>query len=174
MKFPRFLLLLVFPLLLAGCQTINQKDQRVLRAHNVPGDVYDKMLYGDPLSLDDVIALSRRAVPSGLIIHYMDEIGTGYRLRKADVKRLRAAGVGDDVIDYMLSTAPAYGPGYEGGYPNAGPYAGPYPGPYPYDPYYYDYYPYYGPVVIAGYGRWGWGHGGGWNHGGWGHGGHHH
>lgn len=156
MKPTRFLLLLLIPLLMAGCETINQQDRTVLRAHNVPQDVYDKMLYGDPLSLDDVIALSQRAVPPGLIIHYMDETDTAYRLRKADVKQLRAAGVNEEVLSYMLSTGAPYGP-YRGGYAYPPPY--PY---YPYDSYYGDLYG--GPIVIVGggYRGWGWGRGGGW------------
>lgn len=170
MKSLRLLPLLLIPLFLAGCETINQQDRTVLRAHNVSPDVFDKMLYGDPLSLDDVIALSHRAVPPGLIIHYMDKTDTVYMLRKADVQRLRSAGVDEQVISYMLSTAPAYGPG--GPVPYAG-YPGPYPY-YPYAPYPYGYYggPYYGygPGFFGGgyYGRWGrggWGRGGG----GWGH-----
>jgi hypothetical protein len=166
MKSPRFFLLLLIPVLLAGCETINSRDREVLRDHNVPQDVFDKMLYGDPLSLDDVITLSQRGVPPGLIIHYIDETDTAYRLRKADVKQLRSAGVSEQVISYMLSTCPPYGPvGYPGGYPYPPPY------PYPYGPYYYGA-DYYGPVVVVGggYGRGGWGRGG-WGRGGWGRGG---
>ena len=164
MKRHCYLLLLLIPLLLAGCQTVNRQDRAVLRAHGVSQDVYDKMLYGDPLSLADVIELSQRAVPPGLIIHYMDETDTAYRLRKADVQHLRAAGVSEQVISYMLSTAPPpYGGPvvYREGYP--------YPPPCPYGPYGYPYGyygdSYLGPVVIVGGGY----HHGGWGHGGWDH-----
>jgi hypothetical protein len=169
-----YVLPLIF-LLLAGCQILNDQDRAVLRAHSVPVDVYDKMLYGDPLSLGDVIVLSQRVVPAGLIIHYMEQTDVIYVLRKADVQRLRTAGVDESVISYMLSTAPQYGPN------GLGPYVGyPVPGPpYPYGPYPYGYYDgiYPGPAVyVGGYGRWGWGGwgggrwGGGWGHGGdWGH-----
>lgn len=143
------LLLLLIPILLAGCETVNHQDRAVLRAHGVPQDVFDKMLYGDPLSLADVIELSQRAVPPGLIIHYMDETDTAYRLRKPDVEHLRAAGVSQQVISYMLSTSAPYGPV---AYGPAYPYGPGYPyGYYPYDSY--------------------WG-GGGWGGGGWGGGGH--
>lgn len=159
----RFLILLIIPaLLLAGCATVNRRDRAILREHGVSQDVYDKMTYGDPLSLEDVIELSHRDVPDGLIIHYMNETDAAYRLRKADVQHLRSAGVSEQVIAYMLSTAPPYGPGvYPGAYPLY-----PYPyGPYPY--YFYDG-PYLGPVFFGG---WGWGggwrgHGGGWHGGG--------
>jgi len=162
MKQPRFLFLLLIPVLLAGCETVNRQDRAVLRAHDVPTNVYDKMLYGDPLSLPDVIALSQREVPPGLITHYMDESDTAYRLRKADVQHLRAAGVSEEVISYMLSTSAPYG---------QGPYPGPYSYgagyPYPYYPYDYYYGPYFGPAVVVGgygWGHGGWGRGGGWGH----------
>lgn len=178
MKRLGFLSLLIIPILLAGCGTVTQQDRTVLRAHDVPPDVFDKMLYGDPLSLDDVIALSQRAVPPGLIIHYMDKTDTQYILRKPDVKRLRSAGVNEEVIAYMLSTAPQYGPGGPAAYSSYPPYAYPYAGPYPYGAYPYGYYDgiYGAPVVfVGGYGRWG---RGGWGRGGWGRGGggggHHH
>jgi hypothetical protein len=164
-RVPLFLLLLA-AVLMAGCETINHQDREVLRAHDVPPNVYDKMLYGDPLSLSDVIALSQRGVPPGLIIHYMDQSDTAYRLRKADVKQLRSAGVSEQVISYMLSTGAPYGPGP---YPYPGPYAGPYGYPYPYYPY-DDFYG--GPLLVVGGGYYhGWGHGGWGRGGGWG--GHH-
>jgi hypothetical protein len=170
MKYLRLLPLLLIVSLFAGCETINKQDREVLKAHEVPPDVYDKMLYGDPLSLGDVITLSQREVPPGLIIHYMQELDLVYYLRKPDVTHLRSAGVDESVISYMLSTEPQYGPGtYVGGYYGA-PY--PYPDPYAYSygPYPYGYYG--GPVlVVGGYGRWG--HGG-WGRGGWGRGGGHH
>jgi hypothetical protein len=161
MKHRRLLPLLLIPVLLAGCETVNRQDRAVLRAHDVPQDVFDKMLYGDPLSLADVIELSQRAVPPGLIIHYMDETDTAYRLRKPDVEHLRAAGVSQQVISYMLSTSAPYGPvAYGPAYPYGAGY------PYGYYPYDYYYGPYFGPVVVLGGGYHHWGRGG------WGGGGH--
>lgn len=156
----RLFLLLLIPLLLVGCETVNHRDREVLQSHNVPPNLYDKMLYGDPLSLADVITLSHCGVPAGLIMHYLDATDAAYRLRKADVEHLRSEGVDEDVISYMLSTSAPYGP------PPA--YAGPPPGAYPYPYYPYDYYyggAYGGPVVVVGgaYHHWGWG-GGGWGH----------
>ncbi len=170
---------MLIPVLMAGCDTLTHQDRAILREHGVSADVYDQMLYGDPLSLDDVIALSKRSVPAGLIIHYMDETEIAYRLRKADVTRLREAGVNEEVISHMLSTACYYGPGVSVG--SAYPYSYPYPYGYPDE--YYDYgYPFLGAGFYDygyGYGGWGggrWGHGGGWGRGGrggggWGHGG---
>lgn len=135
--------LLFLGLFVAGCQTVSRQDQTILRAHNVSPDVYDKMRNGDPLSLDDIIELSHRAVPPGLIIRYIDDTDTVYRLRKVDVKHLRASGVSEDVISYMLSTGRPYGgPGFYVGGPY--PYPGSYPYPYAYDPYFYGA---YGPEI---------------------------
>ena len=182
MKHFRFLPLLLISILVAGCETITQQDREVLRAHDVSRDVYDKMLYGDPLSLADVIQLSQRAVPPGLIIHYMDRIDMEYVLRKADVKQLRSAGVNEEVISYMLSTAPPYGPGgpvpYVGPLPYGGyPYGGlPFAGPYPYGgltPYGYYGAGYEGPLIFVGGGYGFRGHRG-WGRGGRDHGGDHH
>ncbi len=154
MKSSRLLLLLLIPLVLAGCATLGSHDLAVLRAHNVPPYLYQKMTNGDPLTISDVIMLSDRSVPSGLIIHYMDETDTAYRLRKADVQQLRSAGVSDEVISYMLSTSAP--PDYHPAYPPP-----PYAYPYPYAYYPYDYYgPYGGPVVVVG----GYRGGGGWGY----------
>ena len=126
-----FLLLFLIPTLLAGCQTVNRQDRTVLRGHDVPQDVFDKMVGGRALSLQDVITLSHRTVPPALIIRYMKETDRTYRLREADVQRLEVAGVNKEVISYMLSTAPPYGPaGYREGYPYLPPF------PYAYGPYY--------------------------------------
>jgi hypothetical protein len=169
MKVLRLIPLLLIALFVAGCAALTKQDQAVLASHNVPPDVYQKMLYGDPLSIADVITLSRRAVPAGLIVKYMDDVNTIYVLRKQDVAKLRSGGVSETVIGYMLSTTPPYmsrGAGPYVAYPYGAPPGypwGPYPYGYPSD--YYDaYYP--GPVVFVGnYG--GWWHGG-WGRGGWG------
>jgi hypothetical protein len=164
MKRIRFLPLVLIAVLLVSCQTVTRQDRAVLRAHNVPQDVYDRMLYGDPLSVDDVITLSQRAVPNSLIIHYMYETGCAYRLKKADVKRLRAAGVSGEVISYMQSSAPPYRPsGYAGGY--GYPYGNGNGYGYGPDPYFYDY-PYYWDYPYLGF----YGYGGYYRHGGWGRG----
>jgi len=155
MKSPRLLLLLLIPILLAGCASLGRQDRQVLVEHGVPQPLIEKMVSGDPLYLRDIIVLSQCSVPSDLIIHYIDVTDTAYRLGKSDINRLRSAGVSDDVISYMLSTSapPTYSPG---------PYPAPPPYPYPYYPYnyYYGGGGYYGPVVVVGgYHRWG---GGGW------------
>jgi hypothetical protein len=148
MKPRSFLLLFLIPILMAGCQTVSPQDRAVLRTHDVPEEVYDKILDHRRLSLEDVITLSQRAVPPGLIIHYMKETDRAYRLKKEDVQRLQDAGVDQEVISYMLSTAPPYGR-YSEGYPYLPPY------PYAYGPYFNNY-PYGGPYRAPGAGGSGW------------------
>ena len=162
----RLFLVLMSVLLVAGCETVSNRDRTVLREHGVSGDVYDKMLYDDPLSVADVIELSDRGVPPALIIHYMNETDAVYRLQKAAVTRLKAAGVSEEVIAFMESTGSDYGSyGYAG-------YA--YSGYYPY--YDYDDGPYfwggYGGGRGRGHGGFGHGGGGGFHGGGIGFGGH--
>lgn len=166
MKNLRSFLLLLMCAVLAGCANLTTHQRAVLQAHNVAPPVYNKMMLGEPLSLPDIIELAHRAVPPGLVIDYLDTTETVYRLQAADVARLRKAGVSDEVINYMLSTAREYGPALYGGgfYPYGQLW-------YPYDPYFYG-----GPEIFIGggyYGRWHGHHGGDWH----GHGGggfHHH
>ena len=167
MKNLRSSLLLLAALLLAGCAELTTHQRAVLQEHNVAPSVYNKMMTGDPLSLPDIIELAHRDVPPGIVIDYLDRTEAVYRLQAADVARLRKAGVSDEVINYMLSTARTYGPElYGGGFYPYGPLW------YPYGPYGYGGY-YGGPEIFIGggyYGRW-YGHRGGNWHGG---GGYHH
>ena len=163
MNLRRLLLLCLLPILLAGCETVTPRDRSILQAHEVPGYIFNKMNDAEPLSLSDVMTLSACQVPSGLIIKYMDKSDSVYRLRKTDVDKLRSAGVDDQVISYMLSTAAPYGGGGPYGGPGAYAPPAPYGGyPYPYYPYDYYYGPYAGPVVVVGGGYHRWGGGGGW------------
>jgi hypothetical protein len=86
------------------------------------------MTDGDELSIPDIVELSKRHVPDGLIIHYLAETQAVYRLHTADVLGLGKDGVSHEVIDYLLQTPQMYAYRY-----------GP---PFYYDPYYYDYPPY--------------------------------
>ncbi len=132
----------------AGCASINRNERQTLAVHNVSPVVYDKMMHGAVLSLDDIMELSQRQVPPPLIIHYLSSTRAIYNLDKPALARLNRCKVSQDVVDYLLETPSLFGP-------RAYPYA--YYGPRPYYP--YDYYPYpyyYGPtsVVVVGGGRW--------------------
>ena len=122
----------------AGCAAINRAEQKTLVQHNVSPVVSDRMVRGEPLSLSDIIELSRKNVQPGLITHYLYSIRAVYALDKPALARLNQAKVSKEVVDYLLETPSLFPPQYY--------YPGPYyaPGPwYPYD----GYYPYsaYGP-----------------------------
>ena len=137
-----FLMFLMVAGLLAfsGCATLNPYDRGLLVQHHVSNSLYQRMLHGEPLALEDVIELSRRQLPAGFIIHYLSSTRSAYHLSSGDVARLRKAGVSKEVVDYLLDTPALYAPR---------PYYYPYPPYYPYDPYYYG-----GSSVIVGGGYW--------------------
>ena len=120
----RPLLLLVATCLLAGCELSDQQkaDYASVQRSGVSPAIYDKMVHDDPLSINDVIALSQARVSDGVIVRYIRDHGTGYALNGEDFDRLHQAGVSPSVIDFMARSGP-YGPGY-----------GPGPGPYIYGP----------------------------------------
>jgi hypothetical protein len=147
MKLSRLLALLVVPLVLAACGPTAQQqaDYTAVQRSGVPDAVYDKMVHGDALSLNDIEDLSRARVNDGIILRYIRDQGTIYTLNSADVTNLRRAGVSQSVVDYMLQSAhdfynypPVYDPYY-------GPWWGPWYGP-----------GFYGPVIYF--------HGGGGHH----------
>lgn len=142
--------------LLTGCATLNQSDSYLLQEHHVSPALYDRMNYKEYLTLSDIIELSQRQLPPKFIVHYLWSTYGVYHLSIGDVSRLRKAGVGKEVIDYLKTTESMYAPRRYPYYPRPA---------YPYDPYYdpYPYYPYgyygYGyPTVIVGGGYGGYGH----------------
>jgi len=129
--------------LLAGCAAINRTEQKTLVQHNVSPVVSDRMVRGEPLSLNDIIELSRKDVPPQLVTHYLYSIRAVYALDKPALACLNQAKVSKEVIDYLLETPSLFPPQYY--------YPGPYyaPGPwYPYDAC-YPYSP-YGPRFYGG------------------------
>jgi hypothetical protein len=134
----RFLLLVAAACALAGCGLSDQQkaDYASVQRAGVSPAIYDKMVHDDPLSINDIISLSRARVSDGVIVRYIRDHGTVYALNGEDMDHLRQAGVSPSVVDFMARS----------GYPG-GPY-GPGPGPYFYPP----------PVAIGfgfgGGGRW--------------------
>ncbi len=134
----RFLLLIAAASLLSACGLSDQQkaDYASVQRAGVSPAIYDKMVHDDPLSVNDIMALSQARVSDGVIIRYIRDHGTIYALNGEDYDRLHQAGVSPSVVDYMQRS----------GYPD-GPY-GPPPGPYVYPP----------PVAIGigvgGGGRW--------------------
>jgi len=152
-----FLIALLAMSLLTGCTTLNQRDRDMLGQHHVSPELYEQMLHKEPLALSDIIELSRKQLPPRFIIEYLDSTRASYHLKRSDVTRLKKAGVSQDVIDYLLESAPLYGPE-----------------PYYYSPTFYDswpssyyypeYYYYRGPTVIIREPAWSVHGGGYWGH----------
>jgi hypothetical protein len=115
-------------LTLAGCVTLDKSELAELRRHGISESLYQHMAARDDLSIPDIVELSKRRVPDGLIIHYLEMTHAVYMLRTADVLGLKKDGVSHDVIDYLLQTPQMYAARY---------------GPPFYDPSYYGYQPYF-------------------------------
>jgi hypothetical protein len=121
----RILLLFAAVSLLAGCGLSDQQkaDYASVERSGVSSAIYDKMVHDDPLSVNDIIALSQAHVSDGVIVRYIRDHGTVYYLSPPDIDHLHQAGVSPSLIDYMAQS----------GYPGPYPY-GPGPGPYFYPP----------------------------------------
>ena len=119
----RILLLIAVAGLLAGCGLSDQQkaDYASVQRSGVSPAIYDKMVHGDPLSINDIVSLSQARVSDAVIVRYIRDQGTVYALNGEDFDHLHQAGVSPSVIDYMART----------GYPGPGPYG---PGPYVYPP----------------------------------------
>lgn len=125
-------LLLSAAALLAGCATVEPKP---------------------PVTIDQVVQMSREGVPAADIVQKMRDAGTVYRLSGSQLAKLKGEGVPDEVLDYMQETylaqarargALEYGSMW-GPTPYWGPYWGPYAGYYPWGPYWGRPYPYHRP-----------------------------
>ena len=57
-----------------------------------------------PLTIDDIISMSRARVGDDLIISQIRNSGTVYRLRSADIIDLKKAGVSERVVNVMINT----------------------------------------------------------------------
>ena len=69
---PFHLLILALPLFLTACGLSPQQKADYARVEQagVSPAIYDKMVHDDPLSISDVVALSRAHVNSGIILRY--------------------------------------------------------------------------------------------------------
>lgn len=95
---------------LAGCVTLSEADQSLLRKHRVSNDLYARMLRHERLTLADVMELSEKRVNPEFILRYLRSSAAVYRLSSDDVVLLRRAGVKGAVIDYMLKTPSLFAP----------------------------------------------------------------
>lgn len=63
-----------------------------------------RVTQGQPLTLEDIRALSRANVRDDLIISQINSTHTVYRLSTAQILDLKDSGVSEKVIDYMINT----------------------------------------------------------------------
>ena len=97
---------------LVGCASLNGRDRDFLTGHGVGGALYEKMSHHEVLTLDDIMALSRKGVPGPFIVHYLRPTYYVYKLSYSDVSDLRKAGVDGGVVSYLLATPHLYSPAY--------------------------------------------------------------
>jgi hypothetical protein len=91
---------------LAGCASSPQQkaDLALVRRPGVPAELYDKMVRGQDLSVADVIVLTEAHIGDDLIVRYIRDQHTIYRLTGRDIARLQHGGVSQPVIDFMVHT----------------------------------------------------------------------
>ncbi len=98
------LLLVLFPI--AGqCAALAPDALSLFQQPGVAEATYEKVERGVPLTLADVVALSKTDVSGGAIIDYLYTYGEHFNLTPADVGELRSEGVRPNLIDYMESTS---------------------------------------------------------------------
>ncbi len=102
----RNVLVLTAALMLSACGLSQQQqvDYDAVQHSKSSPAIYDKMVHGDPLSVSDIIELTRARVNDGIILRYIRDRETIYVLNGIDVDRMQRAGVSPSIIDYMLHT----------------------------------------------------------------------
>lgn len=111
MKHSLLFVLLALPFLNAsGSSPQQEADYAAIQTSGVSTALYDKIRFGNALNLGDVKALSRAKVKDEVILRYMRNLCTIYTLTSDEVKDLRAAGVSQNVINYMMKTPKIFRP----------------------------------------------------------------
>lgn len=83
-----------------------QKAEREeIEASALPAAIKEKMLAAQPLWLEEIEELGKAELSAPLILKYLRSEGGGYVLLTADIDRLRAAGIGNDALDFLLAAA---------------------------------------------------------------------
>jgi len=134
----RTLIILAAGTLVAGCVVHTKEELASVRSAGVSPDTLRKIEHRGVLTPADIIELRRRGVSDGVVVRHIEAVGVNYIPQKEEIKKMRSAGVRDDVITALVHAGNRFA-----GYLSA-------PGPYyPYwaDPWYYPYYPrsYYDP-----------------------------
>lgn len=95
-------ILCVCACLLAGCATFNEAELADLRSRNLPAPVLAKLERGTELTPPDIITLARRGVPDRYTLRHLEDHGVSYLVNRADITRMRNAGVSARVIDELI------------------------------------------------------------------------
>ncbi|HSX14035.1 MAG TPA: hypothetical protein VLE96_06435 [Chlamydiales bacterium] len=80
---------------------LDEQDRKIMQQSS-PRTI-DRMDRGEPLTINDIIKLSQSGVSDDTIIRYIQEKQTIYNLTQAQARRLRDAGVSQQVIQFMLN-----------------------------------------------------------------------
>ncbi len=93
-------------LALVGCGSSPQEraDIASVRRAGVPAPLHDQMVRGRDLSIADVVTLSQARVGDDVIVRYIRDQHTIYRLTGRDIARLQHGGVSQSVTDFMVHT----------------------------------------------------------------------
>ena len=94
----------------SACASLGHRDQDYLRDRGISGSVFEKMRHHEPLTLDEIIALSQRGVSGPFLVHYLRPTYAVYKLSPADMTRLRQARVDEGLIRYLASTPAMFSP----------------------------------------------------------------
>lgn len=90
---------------LSGCASQTQRQTAVIATrYGAPPEVVRKMERGDRLALADLGLLAQAQVPDDDVLAYIRQTNVSYRLKTAEIDQLRAHGVSDRIIDYLLTT----------------------------------------------------------------------
>jgi hypothetical protein len=103
----------------SGCVSQEQRELRrsylaEFASYGLPRQLMSKIENSDPVSPADVVVLSRRGVPPGLIVSHIRRAPAEYRLGVSDIDALRAQSVSIRVIDAMLAASDVPVPEYHG------------------------------------------------------------
>jgi outer membrane lipoprotein SlyB len=82
--------------------SLDEQDKKIMEQKS-PRTV-ERMDRGEPLTVSDVIKLSQGGVSDETIIRYIKETKTHYNITQEQIDRMRAGGVSQRVINFMLNT----------------------------------------------------------------------
>ena len=98
-------------------QLPEQKAARAeVEASSLAPALKKKLLAGDPLSLTEIEELGRAGLNPELVVKCLRTAGGTYEVLTKDIDRLRAAGLADSVLDYLLTTRSRRVPYYSSPY----------------------------------------------------------